>query len=162
MPVLDAENEVVDIVNNAIESGEISAFEEVEVKIYGSDFDFTNPSKPVLIGDKKVLIRNIINDYYLNDKLVFCKALFPILEVNGYDLSFLISGCAWVGDNVIDANYFFFGKESCFVSLIDDFNNVLLVAKQDIISDDDFNTALFTLLMTYPSQYVSLKFRVEK
>lgn len=162
-----SENDIVDIVAQAIKQGKIEAgagFEEVEVKLYFSDFDVSSPLSPKLINEEKKTIIDTICNKCKNGSLIVGVLTTPTYGDGSNTIH--ISGSMSNVNNTIDEDYVCgFGFPSQFQQLDDIVYTVCLfkvgndlTTLMNIPSPID----LFTLMATDSTKYVSLKFRVEK
>lgn len=153
---------IVSIVNESIESGDISAFEEVEIKIYYSDLDAEQLQDNVVLlrnQEKIVALENIYNKLVLNKQVLGC---YETPEYNAQSFGLLKDRVGGSCNFVEVSNDTGFG----FGPTINAGNNTYRTAFviygtliQPMITDP---TALVTLLATDPTKYISLKFRIEK
>lgn len=159
-----SENDIIDIVAQAIKQGKIeagAAFEEVRVRLSGSDCTYQNNKLYVTNETKKAKIREVI-DKVLNNKITFGNCIFSEPQEDIKSVNSLVDySCCNDGNDY-----------SCFsIRSFNAFANKEFVAGVVLQQNDDILLFVYGFadlasfmqtFLTDPSFYVELVYRVEK
>jgi len=163
-----SKEEIIAIVNKAIEDGEInvSAFDEVEVKLYFSDFD-TSANLPRLINNEKKEILSNIASKVKDNKLVIGSYKTPQYAGSQEGSTYIdeANGVVSNENNTWDSKFFIVFGVYRVVSDDVGYTATCSFAYSNggyMIMEISDAQALFTVMATDPTKYISLKFRVEK
>jgi len=141
-----------------------TSFEEVEIKLYFSDFDVSTPLSPKLINAEKKAIIDTICNKCKNGSLIVGVLTTPTYSENSHTIH--ISGTMSNFNDDINEDYLCgFGYPSQFQQLDEPTYTVVLSKTGNNLTtlmNIPLPNDLFTLMATDTTKYVSLKFRVEK
>lgn len=156
---------IVSIVNESIESGDISvsSFDEIELKVYISDFDITDPNIPILSNQEKI---NILLP--ILQKATQCKAIFGYIKCPRLERESELSlyGVAMGANNFGDGSDLdatsgvVFGNSSFRIGFL--YVDTYIIPSIVNSMSNTYSQELLTFMANNPEEYILLKFRVEK
>lgn len=168
-----SENDIVDIVAQAIKQGKIEAgagFEEVEIKIYASDLNLTAQIPYISNTEKIAQIENLLTKFK-NKKLIIGRVEAPGVRYGESDTFltlYIQSVCSDGGNHEEDAEainmYDGIAEYGAgFSKMAIDATTTIYITNVTIGSENtEYAQALITFLVEHPDAYIYYTFRVEK
>ena len=159
-----SENDIVDIVAQAIKQGKIEAgagFEEVEVKFYYSDFSIHDNQTHIVNAEKKEILNNLVDKIlagkFANEIITFPTPLDTIISIESIPFSQVTIDAETVWLSNFNARLQNPETIAC---------GIARWTGDMVLTFSNFNSqslnALIAGMATDPTKYISLKFRVEK